>query len=1249
MQIRHARRTRSLWIGIALLAGLAAPHAGWGTTVTVREPAFGLPHFYGDTDAELARENGREIAKDRLGQLLLLARVGRGTLYQVFGFLSPSTINDDIEARQTGYTSSELNGMFNKLPAREHALILEYCKGVNDTIEAIYAGALPEPIEVTIFRLLVGDADLFGNATNISDQVDPSYKAPGGADPERPTAGFQFTPELAMAIGVLEVRNFGLGGFDEASLFGELQALIAKFGATSGTQIWNDRNFLNDPLAPVSVPDTSTPGFGGPLAAAHAHTQLAAARAGRFPAYDYAAAMQRRQQRLDERAEFAQRLGAWPKLGSYAWMIGSGKSATGNPWIGGFPQTGIQTPSIMHFAENRSAEGSDHRIAGIGMEFGGAPLILIGQTDSVAFTTTTAQLRVLDTFFETVLNENINGVRYSDEGTPAALSQRTEIFRGTFPATHVFWRSHARGGNHGSRPIIDFRGDAEGAVSSATATTLTRTGAFSAAYAGGYVLITDGLGSGQMRSITAATANTLTVGVAWLVMPTNQSTFVAVKPGNNVIAVSIDSAAWLEESTAVLGFSAFQRAENVLDIRAGARLIPSTHNFFAGDNKPFNLIGTQSGTVGNIGYWSSGFSRVRQGGLDSRLPMDGTAPNPLIAFSGTVASATATTLTATSPVFGAEDLAPPAFNYRYLNPTQLGSEYVVSITTGSGYKQTRRVATNTTDTLTTESAWGVTPASGNTFEVYEIVAMPEAVNPAEQYTSNWNNKAATADEGDDFGRQFRHIFILERLQAENAWDRAKQRQLNKDVGGLDGKGDFGRYLLPRLRQAVNAVGNGGNPAVDTVLAALEANNAAPFFGRFFIDPVTATTAKGEVAFLNSLMNQLAADIYGDEYSGAVSTPSGTRGLNLAQHAIDSAAGGPPGSYTQAYASDYFNGTGWDTKVRDSLSTLATGGIPADVARPVSHYRHPLRDAFIGLGNPTSAALLDFEPTPQGNRGTYEQIIEVGPVVNGEFIFPLGQTGLIQGSLTGVTFIDPKFTALQPVWRDWRFVPMLHVSQDLAGGGTGDSDHDGVLDGYERWYFGDLSHKRKYDGDKDRLSLKKEFLAGTDPTAADTDGDGIPDGIDSLGQDRLRSGVRHLTARIKPGAAPGTDDLMLKASLGNGSPELDPATRSITLTLSDDNQIYSVTIPAGTMTPNITGKTFTYLDPNGTLGGVKKAVFHIGRPKYASTLTINTVPMDLSAADQVDHEVTTNIVFGLQMIPDRRLWKFRKGALRSTNP
>jgi len=1303
----------TMLVALARLAGAAA--------ITVREPAFGLPHIYADTDAELARENGREIAKDRLTQLILLARVGRGTLYQAFGLLDPTTLDGDIEARRTAYTSSELNSMWAKLPLQERNLILEYCKGVNDTIDAIYAGVLPEPLEVNILRNFIGlSFDLFGNATNISDQVDPFYAPPGG---DWPNAGFQFTPEMAMAIGVLEVRNFGLGGLDEDRRFAELQALIAKHGVTSGTQIWSDLSFLNDPLAPVSVPDPATPGYGGPLAGLASPTHLAAAVA-RFPALDFAAAAAERALAREHREQLASALGAWPKLGSYAWLIAGNKSASGYPWLGGFPQTGIQVPSIMHFVENRSAEGTTNRIQGIGMEFAGAPLILIGQTDSVAFTTTTAQLPVVDTVFETVVNESSDQLRYLDEGVPAPLVSRTEVFRGGLApdVSRTFWRSRERNGNKGSRAIADFLGDREGTADAGSATTLADANAFDTSYAGGHVAIVDGPGAGQIRPIDSATTSVLTVNPAWTTAPTNASVYVAVKPGNSIIAIALDSAAWLEESTTVLGFSLFQRAESILDIRAGMRLMPTTHNFFAADHLAYNGIGTASGS-GNIGYWSSGFSRKRQNAQDPRLPIDGSQPNPLTVVSGTVASASASGLTAVGTPFSGKTFVPLPFNARYDDPSQLPSEWVVSVMSGTGYKQSRRIVANDASTLTLEAAWGVVPAAGDTFEVYEIIGMPEAVNPAEGYIANWNNKAATQDPGDGFGREFRHVFILEKLAAENAWDRDKQRQLNKDVAGIDGRGKLGRFLIPRLRQAVDQVGNGGVPAVDTVLAALEAHNAAPELGRRFIDPVTAVTDAGEIKFLNDLINQLGAEIYGDETAGAVSTPSGSRAFNTVQHAIDSKAGDVPGAYQQAYAGDYFQGRttpdpfvcyrsrrtphrprfapvldvgvtnardarsvdvrrpralcapasppagdpvdpqswlldigltsktpfarisglaftdqfgtlsldavrpvrvlapagvgfgvpavpppgtlshfvcyktrvtpgtaafpkgvqvtledelqtrtydvlrplalcipstigsepvrravdhllcyrarqaaaqpkhaavsdidaltqfgsqsmatikereicvparqsgsgalgSWQATLRDVLATLAVrGGIPADTPRPNSRYRHPLAALFPSL---------EFEPTPQGNRGTYEQIVDVGPTVNGEFIFPLGQSGLIQGSLAGVTSIDPNVTSLQPIWRDWRFVPMLHVSGDLSGDPDGDTDGDGVLDGFERWYFGNLAQGAAADGDADGLTLLDEFLKGTDPLDPDTDDDGVLDGADAKPQDR----------------------------------------------------------------------------------------------------------------------------------------------------
>ncbi|MEX1252920.1 MAG: penicillin acylase family protein [Dehalococcoidia bacterium] len=1080
--------------GALLADGLPPVATADPGAVTVREPAYGLPHIYADTDLELARENGRQIARDRLGQMVLISRVARGTLYQAFGVLDASTFNDDAEVRRDAYTSSELNSMFAKLPADIQALLLEYCKGVNDTIEAIYAGTQPKPLEVSLLQLLGLGNDLFGNATNISDQVDPNYLAPGGADPQRPNGGFQFTPEMAVSIAVLQVRNFGDAGVNEASLLGQLNSLLDKF-PSDGDEIWDDLNFLVDPLAPVSVPDPTTPGFGGPLAQRQGSDSLREFLS-QFPAYDFDEALDPIREQHAHREELAKRLGAWPKLGSYAWMVDGERSATGNPWIGGFPQTGIQTPSIMHFVENRSAEGSDHRIQGIGMEFIGAPLILIGQTDDVAFTTTTAALKNNDTYLDQLILEETDTLRYNDEGTPALMNKRLELIQGTPPGSIVVWRTHERASNKGSRTVPAFQGDKTGTTDSAASDSLTDASAFTGDYSAGYVAITGGTGAGQMRPILSSTTNTLTLdaGDAWTITPDNTSQYVAARAGSDIIAISQERGFWLEESTSALGFSYFQRAESVLDIRRGVRLMPSTHNFLAADNNAFNGIGTDIAPAtgnGNTGYWSSGFFRMRQGApaTDTRLPMDGTQPNELVFLSGTVGSAGTDILTSTGSFTG-EDLSPPPYNYRLDDPSQLGSEYIVTITGGDGYRQTRRIASNTDDTLTLEEDWGVTPSAGDLFEVYEIVAMPEAINPSQGYTANWNNKAATLDPG-PFGRQHRVTFILERLAADLSVTRDDVRQLNKDVAGLDGKGRFGQFLIPRLRLAVDGVGNGGNPAVDTVLAALETHNGSPFFGRNYIDPVTATTMEGEVAFLNALITKLSNNIYADELSGTGIPPrTGTAGLDLVQHAIDSAAGGPSGSYGQAYAGDYFNGTDWRVVARDSLAQTISdfgGGLPADGSRPNSTYAHPLSALF---------AHLVFPPTPSGNRGIWEQNVEVGPTVLGEFIFPLGQSGFIDAA----GFPDRNDSSLHSTWRDWRFVPMLHVGEDLATDPDGDVDNDGVLDGFERWYFGSNSPSPTSDADADGLTLFGEFLSGTDPTDPDTDDNGTQDGPQDLDLD-----------------------------------------------------------------------------------------------------------------------------------------------------
>jgi hypothetical protein len=217
--------------------------------------------------------------------------------------------------------------------------------------------------------------------------------------------------------------------------------------------------------------------------------------------------------------------------------------------------------------------------------------------------------------------------------------------------------------------------------------------------------------------------------------------------------------------------------------------------------------------------------------------------------------------------------------------------------------------------------------------------------------------------------------------------------------------------------------------------------------------------------------------------------------------------------------------------------------------------------------------------------------------------------------------------------------MLSVSQDLAGGGTGDSDGDGVLDGLERWYFGDLSHNGSSDDDGDGLTLLQEFQAGSDPTAADTDGDGFNDGTDPFIQNRLGVPLQRVRGRLRFGRTPGTDSLILRLELAGPGTELDPTVQPITLTLRDDDEIYRVTLPVND--PNdeterpwkagASGRTFRYQDRTGAVNGITRVRYMRARRNSPTRLEFRTRRgVDLSNAEATSHDITTAVSFSAQI-------------------
>lgn len=93
----------------------------------------------------------------------------------------------------------------------------------------------------------------------------------------------------------------------------------------------------------------------------------------------------------------------------------------------------------------------------------------------------------------------------------------------------------------------------------------------------------------------------------------------------------------------------------------------------------------------------------------------------------------------------------------------VGVQYYVTITSGTGLGQTRRIASNTTGALTIDSAWSVTPTSGNSFDIW-----------------SYNSRAVTLTQN--------VAFNAHALFNVHVWD--------NNAYGAVGQVDLGSYLKP---------------------------------------------------------------------------------------------------------------------------------------------------------------------------------------------------------------------------------------------------------------------------------------------------------------------------------------------------------------------------------------------------------------------------------------------------------------------
>jgi len=125
------------------------------------------------------------------------------------------------------------------------------------------------------------------------------------------------------------------------------------------------------------------------------------------------------------------------------------------------------------------------------------------------------------------------------------------------------------------------------------------------------------------------------------------------------------------------------------------------------------------------------------------------------------------------------------------------------------------------------------------------------------------------------------------------------------------------------------------------------------------------------------------------------------------------------------------------------------------------------------------------------------------------------------------------------------------------------------------------------------------------------------------------------ARVRFGDQPGKDVLQLGMNLGGMPSGLDPSTQPLTIAVSDDDDVFRVTIPAGTLRQVGPGR-FVWNDAAGTIGGIRSLRLEQRGPRRV-TFRLRTIPLSLAGADRVDHFAEVSLQAGTASATATPLW------------
>jgi penicillin amidase len=370
------------WLVVLLLAAvIALPAASWAEITTSRDDK-GVWFIEGDKSDSLYdvfKEMGYAAATDRLWQMEKFRRSANGTLAEILGpGEDDEFLEQDILVRVTGYSDQELTDGFNKLDAETRNIIEGYVDGVNQRINEVSTDLTQLPFE---FHAI-------GQNLGLAAPLIPN----------------DWTPEDILALEAALLRQFDPGAQDQGQLTNArlIQYLQTAFGENSGTQMFNDLRWRNDPDAQTYIPESEAGANTAAAAKPTADKTRKIAKAASNPAEKKKAlaGVQKITEPVEnlwaKRVDTLKGINAYVQMGSYAWVVGKKKTASGRPTIYSGPQMGFSVPSIVM---EGSIEAAGLNISG--MAIPGLPGIVIGRTPHHAWSMQVGHAHTTDYYFET--------------------------------------------------------------------------------------------------------------------------------------------------------------------------------------------------------------------------------------------------------------------------------------------------------------------------------------------------------------------------------------------------------------------------------------------------------------------------------------------------------------------------------------------------------------------------------------------------------------------------------------------------------------------------------------------------------------------------------------------------------------------------------------------------------------------------------------------------------------------------------